>query len=99
IAAAAGVDLFFYADFTATVGLAYAASIVGALGGLVLALITTFKPTTAPTLAIPYAVFEEAFLGGVSFTFQLKYPGVPLHALLATFVTTVAMFGLYKFHI
>jgi uncharacterized YccA/Bax inhibitor family protein len=34
---------------------------VGAIGGLVLALITTFKPTTAPTLAIPYALFEGAF--------------------------------------
>ncbi|MDB0155388.1 hypothetical protein CTY75_21930, partial [Acinetobacter baumannii] len=38
---------------------------------------------TAPTLAIPYALFEGAFLGGISFTFQLKYPGVPLQALLA----------------
>ncbi len=64
-----------------------------------LALITTFKPTTAPTLAIPYALFEGAFLGGISFTFQLKYPGVPLQALLATFVTTLVMFGLYKFQI
>jgi uncharacterized YccA/Bax inhibitor family protein len=34
---------------------------VGAIGGLVLALITTFKPNTAPTLAIPYALFEGAF--------------------------------------
>ncbi len=71
---------------------------MGAIGGLVLALITTFKPT-APTLAIPYALFEGAFLGGISFTFQLKYPGVPLQALLATFVTTLVMFGLYKFQI
>ncbi len=52
IAAAVGVALFFYAAFTANVGIAYAASISGgAIGGLVLALITTFKPTTAPTLA------------------------------------------------
>ncbi|WP_151821280.1 Bax inhibitor-1/YccA family protein [Acinetobacter oleivorans] len=99
IAAAVGITLFFYAAFTANVGIAYAASIVGAIGGLVLALITTFKPTTAPTLAIPYALFEGAFLGGISFTFQMKYPGVPLQALLATFVTTLVMFSLYKFQI
>lgn len=61
IAAAVGVALFFYSAFTANVGIAYAASIVGAIGGLVLALITTFKPTTAPTLAIPYALFEGLF--------------------------------------
>lgn len=33
IAAAVGVALFFYAAFTANVGIAYAASIVGAIGG------------------------------------------------------------------
>lgn len=61
IAAAVGVALFFYAAFTANVGIAYAASIVGAIGGLVLALITTFKPTTAPTLAIPKRVISSKF--------------------------------------
>lgn len=75
IAAAVGVALFFYAAFTANVGIAYAASIVGAIGGLVLALITTFKPTTAPTLAIPYALFEGAFLGGISFYFPVEISG------------------------
>ena len=30
--------------------------------GLILALVTTFKPNTAPTLAVPYALFEGAFL-------------------------------------
>ena len=29
----------------------------------------------------------------------MKFPGVPLQALLATFVTTLVMFGLYKFQI
>ena len=31
--------------------------------------------------------------------FQAKFPGAPLQALLATFVTTLVMFGLYKFQI
>ena len=72
---------------------------VGAIGGFILALITTFKPNTARTLAIPYALFQGAFLGGISVIFQLKYPGVPLKALLATFVTTLVMFALYRFQI
>jgi uncharacterized YccA/Bax inhibitor family protein len=91
--------LFLYCAITANLSIAYAATIIGAIGGLILALITTFKSNTAPALAIPYALFEGAFLGGVSFIFQLKFPGVPLQALLATFVTTLVLFALYKFQI
>ena len=99
IAAVVGMLLFFYCLMTLNISLAYAAAVVGAIGGLILGLIATFKPNTARTLAIPYALFEGAFLGGVSVIFQLKYPGVPLQALLATFVTTLVMFGLYRFQI
>lgn len=91
-----GVALFFYCALNFNVGIAYAASMVGGIGGFILALIITFKPNTAPTLAIPYALFEGAFLGGISFVFQAKYPGAPLQALLATFATTLVMFGLYR---
>lgn len=96
ISAIAGIALFFYCALSMNVGIAYAASMVGGLGGFILALVITFKPNTAPTLAIPYALFEGAFLGGISFVFQAKYPGAPLQALLATFVTTLVMFGLYR---
>lgn len=99
ISAAVGIALFIYSFMTLNVSLAYASAMVGAIGGFILALITTFKPNTARTLAIPYALFQGAFLGGISVIFQLKYPGVPLKALLATFVTTLVMFTLYRFQI
>lgn len=99
ISAAVGIALFIYGFMTLNVSLAYASAMVGAIGGFILALITTFKPNTARTLAIPYALFQGAFLGGISVIFQLKYPGVPLKALLATFVTTLVMFALYRFQI
>ncbi|MEG0487190.1 MAG: Bax inhibitor-1/YccA family protein [Acinetobacter sp.] len=99
IAAVLGLGIFIYSFSTLNIGIAYAAAMVGAIGGLILALITTFKPNTAPVLAIPYAFFEGAFLGGISVIFQMKFPGVPLQALLATFVTTLVMFGLYRFQI
>ena len=99
IAAVVGLSLFFYSFMTLNLSLAYAAAMVGAIGGLILALITTFKPNTAPVLAIPYALFEGAFLGGISVVFQVKFPGVPLQALLATFITTLVMFTLYRFQI
>lgn len=96
IAAAIGLSLFVYCLLSMNVSLAYGAALVGAIGGFVLALVTTFKPNTARTLAIPYALFEGAFLGGISMIFQMKYPGVPVKALLATFITTLVMFGLYR---
>lgn len=99
IAAVVGLAVFFYTALTANVGFAYAASMVGMFGGIILAMITVFKPQTARTLAIPYALFEGAFLGGISFVFQMKYPGAPLQALLATFVTSFVLFGLYKYRI
>ncbi|AWL29905.1 hypothetical protein A7P53_09910 [Acinetobacter defluvii] len=99
IAAVLGLGVFLYSFATANFGMAYAAAMVGAIGGLIIALVATFKPNTARVLAIPYALFEGAFLGGVSVIFQLKFPGVPLQALLATFVTTFVMFGLYRFQI
>ncbi|MDM1248217.1 Bax inhibitor-1/YccA family protein [Acinetobacter sichuanensis] len=99
IAAVLGLGVFLYSFATANFGLAYAAAMVGAIGGLIIALVATFKPNTARVLAIPYALFEGAFLGGASVIFQLKFPGVPLQALLATFVTTFVMFGLYRFQI
>ncbi|WP_343595533.1 Bax inhibitor-1/YccA family protein [Acinetobacter sp.] len=99
IAAVVGLAVFFYTALTANVGFAYAASMVGMFGGIILAMITVFKPQTARALAIPYALFEGAFLGGISFVFQMKYPGAPLQALLATFVTSFVLFGLYKYRI
>lgn len=99
IAAVVGIAIFLYSAITLNINTAYAASLVGLIGGFVLALISTFKPTTAPKLAIPFALFEGAFLGGISMIFQVQYPGVPLQALLATFVTTLVMFALYKFQI
>ncbi len=99
IASVVGLGLFFYTFLTANFAIATAATWIGLIGGFIIALITTFKPETARTLAIPYALFEGALLGGISVVFQLKYPGVPLQALLATFVTTFVLFGLYRFKI
>ena len=71
-------------------------AIVGAVAGLVVVLIMTFKPKTSATLSVPYAVFEGLFLGGVSAMYETRYPGVPASALLATFVTTISLFALYR---
>jgi uncharacterized YccA/Bax inhibitor family protein len=69
---------------------------VGMIGGFILALISAFKPQTSSSLAMPYAVMEGVFLGGISAAYEYKFPGLPLIAVAATFVTTFVLLGLYK---
>jgi len=61
-----------------------------------LAIFITFKPQKAKTLAVPYALLEGIFLGGISLFFMRMYPSVPITALCATFVTAAVMLGLYR---
>jgi len=75
---------------------AFLGMLVGALGGFVAVLVMTFKPTLSSTLAVPYSLLEGLFLGGISAFYELRYPGVPASALLATFVTTLSLFALYR---
>lgn len=69
---------------------------LGLIGGLVLALIVMFKPTTAPYLSVPYAALEGLVLGGISAQFNLRYPGIAIQAVGATFAVTLIMLVLYR---
>lgn len=71
----------------------------GLIGGLVLALITVFKPHLAPWTAPLYAVTEGLALGGLSLLMNLRYPGLPVQAVVLTFGVFAAMLGLYSFRI
>jgi uncharacterized YccA/Bax inhibitor family protein len=61
------------------------AILVGALGGFVVALIISFKATTAPYLAIPYAALEGLAMGGLSALLERRYPGIAIQAVGLTF--------------
>jgi uncharacterized YccA/Bax inhibitor family protein len=74
-------------------------AMAGGIGGFILALIITFKPNTAPSLAMPYAALEGLFMGGISAAYEARYPGLPLIAVAATFITTFGLLGLYKANI
>ncbi len=69
---------------------------LGLIGGLILALIVSFKPTTAPYLAVPYAALEGLVLGGISAQFNLRYPGIAIEAVAATFAVAFVMLVLYR---
>jgi len=71
----------------------------GAIGGLIVALIITFRQTWAPYLAPAYALLEGLFVGGISayydYMFAAKAPYIIITAVGLTFGTAIAMYLLY----
>src|SRR5579872_708182 len=70
--------------------------LIGLIGGLVLALIISFKATTAPYLALPYAALEGLAIGGLSAVLERRYPGIAIQAVALTFGVLAAMLLAYK---
>jgi uncharacterized YccA/Bax inhibitor family protein len=68
----------------------------GAIGGLVLALITTFKKEWAPVTAPLYAIVEGLFLGAISALYNARFEGIVLQAVLLTFGTLFALLFAYR---
>ena len=68
----------------------------GAIGGLVIALVTVFKKEWAPVTAPLYALVEGFFLGAISAVFELKYPGIVFQAVVLTFGTLGALLAAYR---
>lgn len=68
----------------------------GMIGGLILALIVSFKPTWASWGAPLYAACEGLALGAISAAMNQAYPGIAWQALLGTFGTLGVMLLLFK---
>ena len=71
-------------------------TMVGAIGGFITALITTFSPRRAAMTAPIYAVFEGLFLGAISAMFEAMYPGLVMRAVSLTFGVFFIMLLLYR---
>jgi uncharacterized YccA/Bax inhibitor family protein len=76
---------------------------VGAIGGLVLALVMAFKQVWSPYLSPAYALLEGLFVGGISAyfndVFASSYPGIIMQAVLLTLGTGIGMYLLYRYKI
>lgn len=69
--------------------------IVGAIGGLVLGLVNSFKKKVSPVLIMLYGLLEGMALGGISRVFEASYPGIAVQAVIATLIVfgvTLALF-------
>lgn len=69
---------------------------VSIFAALILALIISFKPKTAPILSPIYAFCEGLLLGFISYIFEAQYKGIAVQAVVATFGTLFAMLMLYS---
>ncbi len=68
----------------------------GLIGGLILALITVFKPKNAPITAPLYAAFEGLFVGSISALYNTFFNGIVIQAVGLTIAILFVMLILYR---
>jgi len=71
-------------------------TLVGVIGGFVVALVTAFKRVWAPMTTPLYAALEGLALGGISLVFEARYPGIVMNAVGLTFGTLAALLLAYR---
>jgi uncharacterized YccA/Bax inhibitor family protein len=69
---------------------------LGAIGGLIFAMITIFKRTWAPITAPIYALLEGLVLGGISAIYEARFQGIPMQAVGLTFGILIALLLVYR---
>jgi uncharacterized YccA/Bax inhibitor family protein len=69
---------------------------VGIIGGLVAAVVTTFKPNIANITAPVYALLEGLALGGISAFLESRYPGIVIQAVSLTFAVFFSLLVAYR---
>ena len=68
----------------------------GAIGGLVLGLVTSFKKEWSPVTAPLYALVEGFFLGSISAIYNAQFQGIVLQAVMLTFGIMFALLFAYR---
>lgn len=68
----------------------------GGIGGLILAIITVFKPEKSPITTPIYALFEGVFVGAISAMYSQWYEGIIMQAVGLTLSILLIMLLLYK---
>lgn len=73
--------------------------LIGAFGGLALALVMAFQKKWASFLAPGYAILEGLFVGSISALYNLQYKGLPMQAVALTLLVTLVMYLIYRYKI
>jgi uncharacterized YccA/Bax inhibitor family protein len=88
-------------SFSRAIATAGTLSLVGALGGFVLAMVNSFKKVVSPALVLAYAAIEGLFVGAFSWFVTVQFAGGNLDLVFGAVLGTLAAFGgtlaAYKF--
>jgi uncharacterized YccA/Bax inhibitor family protein len=76
--------------------LAYTAAMCGALGGLVVGMITAFKKSWAAITGPIYAALQGLFIGAISLSLERRFPGIAVQSVCLTFAVMFALLGAYQ---
>ncbi|WP_265821524.1 Bax inhibitor-1/YccA family protein [Geovibrio ferrireducens] len=74
----------------------YPLMIGGIIGGLIVAIVTTFKKEYSAITAPLYAALQGLAVGGISIMFEMRYPGIVLQAVMLTVAVLVALLLAYS---
>lgn len=69
---------------------------VGALGGLIVAIVTVFKKEWAAYTSPVYAILEGLAIGGISILAETRFPGIVLQAVGLTFGVLAVLLLAYR---
>ena len=72
------------------------ATLIGAIGGLVLGLVNAFKKQPSAILVLLYAGAEGLLLGGISGSMEYFYPGIALQAVAGTLAVAATVLVLFR---
>lgn len=75
--------------------LAITFTLVGCIGGFIMAMIIIFNQQTAPFLSPIYATLEGLSLGAISAMVEAKYPGIVMQAMAGVVIAAGTMFALF----
>lgn len=73
--------------------------LLGAITGLLLAIVTVIRKQWAPITAPLYAFAQGLFVGGISVMLEVTYPGIVLPAVSLTVGIFVAFLLIYRTHV
>jgi uncharacterized YccA/Bax inhibitor family protein len=68
----------------------------GAIGGLIVVLIASFRPQYSPTLAPVYAALEGLFVGAISAIYAYAFNGIVFQAITLTMAVFFLMLFIYR---
>lgn len=76
--------------------LAMTLSLVAVLGGFVLGLVNAFRREPNPPLILAYSATQGFFLGAITMTLEMRFPGIAVQAVLATLVVFATVLVLFR---